>query len=236
MRNSNYNKILLNSGMDFSVFESEGWPWWSSPFNGQSRRLSNFFVIGAYLRPKFAIETGTFVGTSTHLFSGLGVEKTFSIEIVEKYALIARNRLKKLIDQGRIEIILGSSVDHIAQILEGISKDQPVIAYLDAHWHDYLPTTQELIALIQWGGPFVAVIDDFQIPDFPGYGFDSYAGNSVGPETIPVHADISLWMPSESQEYETGALRGTGYVFSKSALELIPPEVLNDLKLREHKL
>lgn len=222
--------------MDFSVFEHEGWPWWSSPFNGQSRRLSNFYVIGSHLRPKFAIETGTFVGTSTHLFSGLNVLKTFSIQIVEEYALIARNRLKQLIDQGRLEIILGSSEDRIAQILGGISKDQPVIAYLDAHWQNYLPTTQEINALIQWGGPFVAIIDDFQIPDFPDYGFDIYPGGAIGPEIVPGHVYISLSMPDEIHENETGAVGGTGYVFSKSALQLIPPGVLGDLKLREHKL
>ena len=106
--------------MDFSVFEHEGWPWWSSPFNGQSRRLSNFYVVGSHLRPRF--------------------------------------------------------------------------------------------------------------------GFDIYPGSTVGPEIVPAHVDISLWMPDESHEHETGAVRGTGYVFSKSALQLIPPGVLGDLKLREHKL
>jgi hypothetical protein len=188
------------------------------------------------LRPKFAIETGTFIGTSTHLFSGLGVLKTYSIEIFEEYALIARSRCNKLIQQGQLEIILGSSIDHIGRILGGIPREQPVVAYLDAHWQNNLPTTQEIIALTEWGGPFIAIIDDFQVPEYPGYGFDTYAGKTVGPAIIPAHVDVSLWMPNESPEHETGAARGTGYVFSMNALALIPPQVLNDLKLGEHKL
>lgn len=219
--------------MDYKQFEAEGWPWWSSPFNGQSRRLFIVSVLGSVLRPKFAIETGTYIGTTTHFFNGLGVDKTYSIEIVKEYALVARKRHKQLIQQGKLEIILGSSSDHIVKILKRISNDVPVIAYLDAHWHDFLPTKKEITALIEWGGPFIAIVDDFQVPDFPGYDFDSYGEEIVGPRIVPVHPEISLWIPDESEEIETGARRGTGYIFSKKALALFPSQTLIDLKLRK---
>jgi hypothetical protein len=227
---------MVNFYMDFSVFEKEGWPWWSSPFNGQSRRLYNLCVLSQYLRPKYALETGTYIGSSSHLFQGLGVERTYSIEIVEEYATVARNRHQQLIEQGVLEIILGSSVDHMPAILSRISNEQSVIAYLDAHWHNHLPTTEELNLLITWGGPFLAIIDDFQIPEFSGYGFDQYGETIVGPALIPLHPDISLYLPSENESHETGAKRGTGYVFSKKAQLLIPPSVYYDLKLSEFKL
>jgi len=47
---------------------------------------------------------------------------------------------------------------------------------------------------------------------------------------------ISLWMPNESEVRETGARRGTGYVFSSEALAAIPRKVLNELKLSEFRL
>jgi len=222
--------------MNYSIFEREGWPWWSSSFNGQSRRLYNLCVLSHYLRPKFAIETGTYVGSSTHLFQGLGVEKTYSFEIVEEYASVARIRHKSLIEQGSLEIILGSSVDNLPSVLSGISTEQSLVAYLDAHRNSYLPTTSELNLLIEWGGPFIAIIDDFQVPDFAGYGFDRYREMVVGPALVPAHPDISLWLPNENEMLETGAKRGTGYVISKGALAVIPPMVLDELNLSEFKI
>jgi hypothetical protein len=222
--------------MDYSLFERESWPWWSSAFNGQSRRLYNLYVLSHYLRPKFAIETGTYIGSSTHLFQGLGVEKTYSFEIVEEYASVARSRHQSLIEQGSLEMILGSSLDHLPTVLSGISNEQSMVAYLDAHWNSYLPTTDELNLLIEWGGSFIAIIDDFYVPDFPGYGFDQYGESVVGPTLVPTHSSISLWMPNESEVCETGARRGTGYVFSSEALAAIPRKVLNELKLSEFRL
>jgi len=222
--------------MDFSIFEREGWPWWSSPLNGQSRRWYNICILSQYLRPKFAIETGTFLGSSSHLFQGLGVEKTYSIEIVEEYATIARNRYQQMIRQGLLEITLGSSVDHLPKVLGGIKNEHAIIAYLDAHWHDHLPTAEEINLLIGWGGPFLAIVDDFQVPNFPGYGFDQYGETIVGATSVPSHPDISLWIPNESELRETGAKRGTGYILSKKAQALIPPDVYFDLNLSEIKL
>jgi len=222
--------------MDYSLFEREGWPWWSSAFNGQSRRLYNLCTLSHHFRPTFAIETGTYIGSSTHLFQGLGVKKTYSFEIVEEYAFVARNRHKSLIEQGSLEIILGSSLDNLPTVLSGISNEQSMVAYLDAHWNSYVPTTDELNLLIEWGGPFIAIIDDFYVPDSPGYGFDQYGETVVGPTLVPAHFGISLWMPNESEVCETGARRGTGYVISSDALAVIPRKVLNELKLSEFRL
>ena len=199
--------------------------------NGQSKRLQVLFALGLYLRPKVAIETGTYIGTSTHLFSGLGVKKTFSIEIVEEYASIARNRHQQLIAQGSLEIITGSSVDCLPRILSEIPVDSPILAYLDAHWHEHLPTKQEIWDLIDWGGMFIAIVDDFQVPGYPGYGYDKYGEVTVGPKVVPVHPSISLYVPKESEECETGARRGTGYIIHRDVLKSLPKYFLDDLGL-----
>lgn len=221
---------------DFATFNSDGWPWWTSPFNGQSRRIYNCCVLAAYLRPNFAIETGTYVGSSTYLLSGLGVQKTFSVEIDEYYAAIARKRHWQLIEEGHLEILEGSSKDLLPQILKGISTEDRTILYLDAHWGDYLPIVDEIKSLIDWGGVYLAIIDDFQVPNFLGYGFDAYGNSVVGPSAIPTGSGLSLWTPDENEKCETGARRGTGYLFSKHALDLIPKAVFKQLKLQEYKL
>ena len=57
---------------------------------------------------------------------------------------------------------------------EPIDRAVPTLFYLDAHWHEYLPLRDELeIALGQFANA-VVLIDDFQVPDDPGYGFDDY--------------------------------------------------------------
>lgn len=131
---------------------------------------------------------------------------------------------------------MGSSIGNLPAVLSGISNEQSVVAYLDAHWNDYLPTTSELNFLIEWGGPFIAIIDDFQVPNFPGYGFDQYGEMVVGPALVPAHPNLSLWFPNENEVLETGAKRGTGYVISTGALAAIPPLVLDELKLSELRI
>ena len=109
------------------------------------------------------------------------------------------------------------------------------MAYLDAHWENFLPTTQEINDLIEWGGTFIAIVDDFQVPDFPGYSFDMYGESIVGPAIVPKSPEITLWLPNESEKNETGARRGTGYVISRKAMELIPSHVFDELKLIKHQ-
>jgi len=46
--------------------------------------------------------------------------------------------------------------------------------YLDAHWEESLPPREELDLIIREFKQFVVMIDDFEIPNDPGYGFDDY--------------------------------------------------------------
>ena len=58
-------------------------------------------------------------------------------------------------------------------ILSQLPKSERVIAYLDAHWESYIPTAVEIESLISWGGPWIALIDDFKIETDLTYGFDT---------------------------------------------------------------
>ena len=57
--------------------------------------------------------------------------------------------------------------------------------YLDAHWNDDLPLAEE-IEIVFSRCPLAAImIDDFQVPLDPGYGYDDYgAGRALIPSYI----------------------------------------------------
>ena len=97
-----------------------------------------------------------------------------------------------------IEGILGNSELSLELILKKISPDskQILVAYLDAHWYEQIPTTQELNQLDEWGGPFIALLDDFKVEDDPGYNFDEYDSVTVGLNLIPKNKELFLFYPN----------------------------------------
>jgi hypothetical protein len=207
--------------------------WWANPFNGQSQRL--FVVSGLALRfkPTIAVETGTFVGSSTWILCGMNVSKTYSIEANPKFAKIAKIRHQELIKSNRLEILIGDSREKLQYILNKISKQERILAYLDAHWHGDIPTIKEVALLVEWGGAFIGVIDDFKVPDDKGYGFDSYSGIDVGQELFIGIKGLHLFVPSTPSELETGFKRGTGYIFNQQALNYFNMEYILALGLKE---
>jgi hypothetical protein len=117
------------------------------------------------------IETGTFRGTSTEYFARTGLP-VYSVEAVPRYFGFAQARLRAL---PHVEVRLGDS----RSFLIGLSREPAVpktrvFFYLDAHWSHDLPLRDELLTIFQhWTEPIV-MIDDFEVPTDPGYGFDDY--------------------------------------------------------------
>jgi hypothetical protein len=110
-------------------------------------------------------------------------------------------------------------------ILKKISPDskQVLVAYLDAHWYEQIPTTQELSQLAEWGGPFIALIDDFKVEDDQGYNFDEYDSVTVGLNLIPKSKELFLFYPNIQSNLEGGARRGLGIVLNDKARKIIDP-------------
>ena len=50
----------------------------------------------------------------------------------------------------------------------------PTLFYLDAHWNDHLPLREEVELALKHFAKAVLIIDDFAVPDDPGYAFDDY--------------------------------------------------------------
>ena len=126
--------------------------WFNQPFNGQAVRYRQIIKISEKFKPTVAIETGTFLGASTPILATLVSGKTYTVEFVNEFAEKARKRFETLFPKFSIELIIGDSAKQIKKILQNLdSKEEVVLAYLDAHWEEHIPTSQELSELISWG-------------------------------------------------------------------------------------
>lgn len=206
--------------------------WWSiRPFNGQVRRTLQICLIAKDFKPNYAIETGTYFGTSTTYLCGLVTERTFTIEISQEYAKAAKKRFEKNYSDFEIECIVGDSEIEVIKILSAIpNQNKNVIAYLDAHWTGKVPTTAEIEALYNWGENWIAIVDDFKVDSDLGYGFDVHDGFEVNISTIPKLHGLQIWIPSEMSKLETGARRGTAYIFTEKSISQITQSTLTNLQ------
>jgi predicted O-methyltransferase YrrM len=200
--------------------------WSSLPFNGQARRMRTIASIAANADFDVVIETGTYLGSSTPYLAGLFNCDTYTIEINQHFAKRAQNRFSNNHPSLKITAFVGDSAEVVGKILENVSKEKVVFAYLDAHWLDAIPTGQEIKHLIEWGGEWIAVVDDFLVPNDSGYKYDSYGEKIIGSEIIPENPNIEVWIPRESAEFETGVRSGTGYIFSNTSMVKRLPENL----------
>ena len=222
----NLQSKLVRKLNPISVFSE----WWLSPMGGQARRVKKVIELIDVFGPDLIIETGTFIGSTTPLLATLFDAPVITIELNERLA--KRNKLlfSRLYPSLNINQIVGNSTIELTNILTTTSSNKKIFVYLDAHWFDYLPTTDELNALIAWGGEFIALIDDFKNEFDSGYGFDEYRnGLHVGKDLIPKNSGLHVFVPKINSKKEGLGRRGTAYVFSKHVISKHPDLLLDDL-------
>jgi hypothetical protein len=221
-----FSEALLDHIAPFVYFDK----WMIQPFNGQAVRWNTISAISRKFEPTTAVETGTFLGSSTPYISSLVSGKTYSIEInVESFNKTTR-RFRENHSERNIELILGDSAQKIREVLAELDPESiRVIAYLDAHWLDAIPTADELLALVEWGGAWIAIIDDFMVPHDDGYGFDHYGETTIGADIVPLNCGISIFVPRGPSSQETNAKRGTGYLFNEQSKRIVQPDDFRDL-------
>ena len=203
--------------------------WSMKPFNGQVRRLQNICLINNAFKPDFCVETGTYLGTTTTFLAGLPNIKTYTFEINPESASHAKNRFVNNYPYLNIELVTGDSTVELPKILRTLNPDVKMFVYLDSHWLYEVPTAQEINFLNEWGSNWIAVIDDFKVEHDPGYGFDTYNKEIVGPDVVPHINGLEIWVPKEKSQYETGARRGTGYIFTELSIKYMNQEVMQNL-------
>ncbi len=68
-----------------------------------------------------------------------------------------------------------------------------VFIYLDAHWEDDLPLAEELRIIAGAWRSAVVMIDDFQVSDDDGYGFDDFGPGKALTQSYLPKEDLAGW-------------------------------------------
>jgi hypothetical protein len=184
---------------------------WGGPFNGQAGRRAIFDAIVSTVAPALIVETGTYLGTTTELMAETGIA-IVSLEGNARNFGFARMRLRRF---RNVELRFGDSRIEARRVLDlhrSALKGRPLFAYLDAHWNEDLPLAEELDVVFACCPNAVVMVDDFRVPDDPGYGYDDYGrGKALDQSYIaPAVAAYRLAVlnPVLRSAEETGQRRG----------------------------
>jgi hypothetical protein len=153
------------------------------------------------------VETGTAGGDTTEWLAKLpGESVVHTIEIVDEQY---QRTSKRLASYPNITFHHGDSGKYLASLLETLPR-QPTLFYLDAHWQEYWPLRDELIAIDRWGGEnAIIVIDDFQVPN-RSFHHDTWGGKPCGLDHIRdvLPADHILYFNDRSNRLLHGVPHG----------------------------
>jgi hypothetical protein len=167
------------------------------------------------------VETGTYVGNTTEYFAKFNLP-VITAESDPMHAEIAAERLRPL---QNVQLRAYDSVRMLKELAQApIDRVAPTLCYLDAHWHEYLPLRDELEIVFGHFANAVVLIDDFQVPDDPGYGFDNYGpGKTLNLEYLRAAKTppLAIYFPSTPSAQETGAKRGCVVVTANPAMAVI---------------
>jgi hypothetical protein len=169
--------------------------------------------------PALILETGTYLGTTTELMAKTGIA-IVSVERDARNFGFARMRLRRF---RNVEVRLGDSRVEARRALHfhrSALQSRPFFAYLDAHWNEDLPLAEELDIVFQHCPTAVVMVDDFRVPDDPGYGYDDYGRGKALDElyvrpAVAAHRLAVLYPVLRSTE-ETGQRRGCAVLARES--------------------
>jgi len=149
------------------------------PFNAQVMRRRIFTEMVGLVRPALIFETGSFLGVTTAFMAGLVEGHVFSCEI---HAYNQRYAAQRLAAQPNATVVNLESREFLRRYLPCYCRgDAVVLFYLDAHWEQDLPLLDELELILRHVRRPVVMVDDFEVPDDAGYGFDDYGpGRRLG--------------------------------------------------------
>jgi hypothetical protein len=185
---------------------------WGGPFNGQHKRRELFLSLIHACRPVAIIETGTHVGASTEFMADMSKLPVYSVEADAQIFGFAKMRLLK---HRNVQLSLGDSREFLMKFIATNSAKYtalPVLFYLDAHWGEDLPLLGELANIFSSFPQAIVLIDDFQVPDDDGYGYDDFGGGKVLSRsyTAPLMSKFQLaeFYPAAPSATESGFRRG----------------------------
>jgi len=178
-------------------------------FNGQACRKRIFQEILGAAPVEGIVETGTCLGDTTGYMALTSHLPVHTCDLNPRFHALAKARLS---DIDRVYLNLLDSRRFLRERARGPMADRLLLFYLDAHWYDDLPLSQELDIIASEWAQFIVMVDDFQVPDDPGYGYDNYGEDKALTldllrPSIKQH-DLVVFFPSYTAVQETGARRG----------------------------
>ncbi len=179
------------------------------PYNGQIGRRGLVEAVAAAIGVTTAVETGTYLGETAAAMAEKGL-RVFTVEADGKRAEAATERF---VGQPLVVVRQGDSRVFLRELLATPRCPlQGVLFYLDAHWQADLPLREEVEWIVRHWRRSVIVIDDFQVPDDDGYGYDRYPeiGLALTPAYLRGAAGGMLrwYWPARPSALERGARRG----------------------------
>jgi len=173
-KNNDFPEYFATMGAFLSdpLFSAEMQNSWGGPFNGQPMRRAIFLDIMRLAAPTVIFETGTYRGATTHFMAGATPAHVLSSESHIDNFHFARRRLGGLANVSLFHMDSRSFLRRYVPVLH--SADRVSFFYLDAHWQDDLPLLEELHIVFEQAPRSVVMVDDFEVPDDPGYIFDDY--------------------------------------------------------------
>lgn len=192
--------------------------------NGQAHRLEIARSIVERCDIQQIIETGTYKGTTTEWLASFELP----VDTVEVNPRFQEFSARRLAEFANVRLHFGDSVSFLRQAAQRAdAATMRHFVYLDAHWLDHLPLREELQIILGLMPRSVVMVDDFQVPDDSGYGYDDYGpGKALTPAYLEdLAVPFTAFYPAAAARWETGAKRGCVVLTADNALR----QVLADL-------
>ena len=173
------------------------------PLNGQRERQRIVREMDRAIDFDEVVETGTFRGATALFFSNLLGCRVHSVELLQRYYGFAKRRCAS---DPNVRLTHGDSREFLRRLAPEID-DHTTLFYLDAHWGADVPRFEEL-EIVACRERAVVMIDDFQVPGDPGYGFTHYGGTPLNLDYLPELPGWTRFFPAAPSSEETGATRG----------------------------
>jgi hypothetical protein len=184
---------------------------WGGPLNGQIHRQRMVQALIRNLPLHAIVETGTYRGTTTAYLASVTSLPIYTVEVDRRtlgfsFAMLRHcNNVRRYCGDSRRFLRRLAVMPDLAH--------KTVLFYLDAHGNGELPLADEIDIIFNHWRRAVVLIDDFQVPDDDGYGYDNYGpGKALTRDYIePAIRAFSLrtFFPSVKSKGETGAKRGS---------------------------
>lgn len=190
--------------------------------NGQTGRKA--IVNELFQRISFtaAVETGTYMGQTTGYLASSFHIPVHSSEIIPRYYHVSRRLLR---DLPNVHLHCRDARAFLDEISRELARDSgPLFFYLDAHWYEDLPLVEEVRLIASRWTDYVVLIDDFQVPGDPGYGFDRYGDRNLNLSLLAPAlqaSGIEAFFPAIHSSQESGRKRGSVLLASPSLVDAV---------------